>query len=81
MPYKIRLDREWACSPLGASEIKFSAGTYSVPDEMSEYLADRCLRSGRGHIADDEPIQQARKRGAPRNKSVTSLSNKEAASG
>lgn len=76
MSYKIRVSsRGWSCSPRGAAEISFSGGEYRVPEEMSHDLADRCLRSGRGTMVQNDIKQGApsnkKLRGAPENKSAT----------
>jgi hypothetical protein len=67
---KIKLNREWGCSPLGGAAVSFAPGTYSVPEQMSDFLADRCLRSGRGQLVNDEqePQRQKSKGRAPENK-------------
>lgn len=77
MTYKIRISRQWECSPRGGALVTFSAGEYRVPDEMSDYLAQRCLRSGLGKIVEDverkkEPLRPTNKmrRGAPENKAA-----------
>lgn len=68
MSRKIKLNREWGCTPLGGAPVSFAAGVYSVPEQMSDFLADRCLRAGRGHLVnDDEPIVKSKGR-APENK-------------
>lgn len=49
MKYRIRVGaRGWGCSPLGGSAVHFQPGDYDVPEQMSEFLAGRCIRSGRG---------------------------------
>ena len=70
---KIRFTRQWSCSPRGEPEQVFEAGDYEVPSEISPYLADRALRSGRAHRVDDKeatslksPARRARR--APENK-------------
>lgn len=75
LSYKIRISRQWECSPRGGALVTFSAGDYLVPDDISDYLAQRCLRSGLGKLVEDakqEPRRQANKmrRGAPENKSA-----------
>ncbi len=54
MTRKIKLNREWGCTPLGGAPVSFAPGVYSVPEQMSDFLADRCLRSGRGQLVNDE---------------------------
>lgn len=75
MTYKIRVSpRGWACTPRGGATISFSAGVYVVPDDMSDELAQRCLRSGRGTIVNDDVKRGApnnRKRALPENKSAS----------
>ncbi|HLF12789.1 MAG TPA: hypothetical protein VJA26_16415 [Gammaproteobacteria bacterium] len=78
MAYKIKLSRLWECSPRGDVLVSFSAGEYVVPDDMSDYLAQRCLRSGIGKIIDDEPEQNKQpraankmRRAAPENKAAS----------
>jgi hypothetical protein len=72
MKYKIKITgRDWAsCSSVGGPIVTFKPGVYSVPDQMSEFLAQRCVRSGRGHIEEDAPKQKMRGR-APENKAAS----------
>lgn len=71
MSRKIRLNREWGCTPLGGAPVSFAPGVYSVPEQMSDFLADRCLRSGRGHLVNDESRPAVKNKGrAPENKSA-----------
>lgn len=71
MSFKIKVSREWTCSPPNGPTRVFAAGIYEVPDQMSDYLAQRCLRSGLGKLVSDEkPAAQERAAlmRAPRNK-------------
>lgn len=72
MTYKIRVSREWGCSPLGGPAVSFPAGEYAVPEQMSDYLAQRCIRSGIGTLVeppgnDGREVFHPKKR-APHNK-------------
>lgn len=55
MTYRIYIAREWSCSPLGGPAVSYPPGGYRVPEDMSDYLAERCLRAGRGRIVQDAP--------------------------
>lgn len=61
MSYRIRVSREWSCSPPGQEMVTFPPGTYDVPGDMTEYLARRCLHSGRGILLEEEPPQREHK--------------------
>lgn len=74
MTYRIKVsERGWSCAPRGGSEVSFKPGIYKVPDEMSEYLAGRCIASGRGarlmDVKEGAPSNKKLK-GAPENKSA-----------
>jgi hypothetical protein len=68
MGYRIFIARGWACSHRGAAAVEYKPGEYTVPEEMPEHLAQRCLREGRGRIATDvkgpAPFNKARPRAA-----------------
>ena len=68
MGYRIRISREWGCSPLGGQAVTFAAGEYHVPDEISDFLAQRCLRSGRAILLDDDADIEPPRKVAPTNK-------------
>lgn len=69
MGYKIRISREWSCSHRGAQAVAFAPGEYHIPDEMSDFLAQRCLREGRGIVIDnDEGADPLAKKRSPSNK-------------
>lgn len=72
MGFKIKLYREWGCTPLGGKAVSFAPGVYSVPEQMSAFLADRCLRSGRGQKLEEpasgETAARRSKGAAPENK-------------
>lgn len=77
MTYRIKISREWSCFPRGGPEAKFAAGCYTVPDQISDYLAQRCLHSGIGKLLEHEehvkrPAPQNKMRGrAPENKAAS----------
>lgn len=75
MSYRIKINREWSCSHLGAANVTYPPGVYTVPDEMSDELGQRCLRSGRGKlVSEPERVKSA----APQNKMRNVPENKRA---
>lgn len=70
MEYQIRIYREWSCAHRGAPQVTYPSGVYSVPEDISPVLAQRCIDSGLGRRMNSKPKKRGNKmlRVAPENK-------------